>query len=138
MRRPGLTSLAALSLVALIAACATSPDEDLIGAPTAEAAQAEPEEEGAKLPPPSTTAQEEKDAGSTTTPTKDAGTQQQQDASLPPQQDAGGGGVGPACDVSDPVKALFYQVQIAQQSSPVPCPCSASQCCYLGVTCVNP
>ena len=138
MRRFGLTSLAALSLVALVAACATSPDEDLIGPPMAETAQAQPEEEGAKLPPPSNTAQEEKDAGSSPSPTKDAGTQQQKDASTPPPQDAGGGGVGPACDLSDPVKALFYQVQIAQQSSPVPCPGSASQCCYLGVTCVNP
>jgi hypothetical protein len=33
---------------------------------------------------------------------------------------------------------VLYQLEVSQQSSPVPCPCSASQCCYLGVTCINP
>jgi hypothetical protein len=40
--------------------------------------------------------------------------------------------------MSDPAKAFLYQLQVAQQASPVPCPCSAGKCCYLGITCVNP
>ena len=34
--------------------------------------------------------------------------------------------------------AISAALQVAQQNSPVPCPCAAGKCCYLGVTCVNP
>jgi hypothetical protein len=29
-------------------------------------------------------------------------------------------------------------VEVSNQSSPVACPCAATKCCYLGVTCIDP
>jgi len=40
------------------------------------------------------------------------------------------------CDMNDPIKTAIYFFEVSQQNDPVPCPCTAGQCCYLGVTCV--
>jgi len=40
--------------------------------------------------------------------------------------------------MSNTLKLVLYQYEVTQQSSPVPCPCASTQCCYLGLTCIAP
>jgi hypothetical protein len=134
MRRSALTSLVALSLVAL-AACATSVDDDDLAGLTTDTQSAEPDAgSGAKLPPPTTGSEEppeEKDAGTTgDSGSKTPSTPPSQDSGTPPQTSVD-------CDVNDLVKLAVWQLELATQSSPVPCPCGAGKCCYLGATCLS-
>ena len=153
MRRFALIPVATLSLVALISACATSPDEGL-GAAVEETKSAEPEPDNStKLPPKTTTSATDAgttadaakpDTGSTTSSsgtsgssgtTGSSGTSGSSGSST---SSSSSGGVGGACDVSDPLKLIIYQIEVSNQASPVPCPCAATKCCYLGVTCIAP
>jgi hypothetical protein len=135
MRRSALTSLVALSLVAL-AACATSVDDDDFAGLTSDTQNAEPDagSSGAKLPPPTTGNEdppEEKDAGATAdSGSKTPSTPPSQDSGTPPQNSVD-------CDINDLVKLAVWQLELATQSSPVPCPCGAGKCCYLGATCLS-
>lgn len=151
MRRFALIPVAALSLLALISACATSPDEGL-GATTEETKSAEPApgDTSVKLPPKSTTnatadagtADSAKpDTGSSTSSSGSSGTSSSGSSgtsSSSSSSSGSSGAVGPACDLSNTLKVLLYQVEVSNQSSPVPCPCAATKCCYLGVTCIDP
>jgi hypothetical protein len=134
MRRFALSSLVVLSVVAL-AACATSPDDVDLGL-TSDTQHTEPEEgtTSAKLPPPTNTTPdepaEEKDAGAT----KDAGSSNNNNNTA----DSGGGApTAVDCDLNDPLKLIVWQLELASQSSPVPCPCGSGQCCYMGQTCLS-
>ena len=139
MSRLCLGFFAVSVVTASLVACATSSVDDL---DVDEANQTDP---GATLPPPSVTTSTDAggttiDAGRTDT-AKDAG----KDAAKPDAAkvdggtDAGPVGTpGPQCDLSDPLKAFGYQVQLAQQATPILCPCVATQCCFLGIACVDP
>jgi hypothetical protein len=156
MRRFALIPVAALSLVALISACATSPDEGL-GAAVEETKSAEPEPDNStKLPPKTTTSATDAgttadsakpDTGSTTSSSGtsgtsgssgSSGTSGSSGSSGSSTSSSSSGGVGASCDLSDPLKLIIYQIEVSNQSSPVPCPCAATKCCYLGVTCIDP
>ena len=128
MRASTLIAAGALSLGGLISACATSPHDEL-GLTTAEATATVPTEDASssvKLPP-------------RTSPSDvDSGTDAAQGSSGSCGSSGSSGGVGPACNVSDPLKLVIYQVEVSNQATPVPCPCPATKCCYLGVTCIAP
>ena len=143
MRRLGITLAGALSLVAIMSACATSVEDPVLDG-TGDTSSATPsEDDGAKLPPPSTSETDD-DAGTTSSSSSSSsgGT----DSGAPIDTDSGtstssssssSGGTGVACDISDAVAAAYYTYQAGQQAAPVPCPCAAGDCCYLGVTCVD-
>ena len=125
-------SLTALSIVA----CATAPVDDDFGGLTQEQNPTQTEEQppSAKLPPATQSSDEPADAGTeTTNPPKDAGAPPKDasapptDSSSPPPPTTGGD-----CDANDPT----YFLKFAMESNPTLCPCSASQCCYMGVGCV--
>jgi hypothetical protein len=137
MRRTVLSSITLMSLTALaiaIGACATAPVDDDLSGLTQDQSPATPEEEnsGAKLPPSS----QPKDD----TPVTDAGTDAKapaKDAS-PPAQDAStpptdsGSTTGGDCDMNNPL----YMIKFAATSNPTPCPCSASECCFMTLGCI--
>lgn len=140
MRRTVLSSITVLSLTALsivIGACATAPVDDGFEGLTQEQNPAQPPEEqtSAKLPAPTQNTGDPEDAGTETkTPPKDAGAPPKDastppaDASTPPPATTGGD-----CDPND----MTYYFKLLLESNPTPCPCSASQCCYMGMACVT-
>jgi len=138
MRRNVLSSITVMSLTALgIVACATAPMDDDFGDLTQEQNPTQPEEQppSAKLPA-SSQSNDAKDAGTdaATTPAKDAGTPPK-DASTPPPADSGTPpppGTGGDCDTSNPLYVFLF----AMEENPTTCPCSTSQCCYLGMACL--
>jgi hypothetical protein len=136
MRRSVLTVLTTLSLTALIA-CATAPvDSDLSSLVQEQQPSAAEENNSAKLQPPSNPAKDQpadaKDAGTGTPIKQDSGTPPPPPPP-PPPADAGppptGGG---DCDANDPM----YYIKFIAAGSPTPCPCSASECCYIGLACL--
>ena len=130
MRRTVLTSITVMSFTALsivIGACATAPVDDGFGELTQEQKPTEPQEEtpSAKLPPPTqSTNDTPADAGTDAAP-KDASTPPK-DASPPPTTNED-------CDLTNPL----YYIKFITSSDPSPCPCGASQCCYMGLGCVD-
>ena len=138
MRRTVLSTIAVMSLTTLsIVACATAPVDEGFGGLVQEQNPAQPEEQppSAKLPPSTQSTDEPADAGTdTTTTSKDAGAPPK-DASTPPT-DSGAPPpptTGGDCDPNDPT----YFIKFAMESNPTLCPCSASQCCYMGIACVT-
>jgi len=164
MSRFTLTAVGALSLVALIA-CATSVDDGLGAAVLEETKKVEPEPEGAKLPPSTSKSTVENDAAaetgsssgssgtsssgssgtsssgsSGTSSSGSSGTSSSGSSGASSSGSSGSsssGGTGASCNISDPLKLIVYQIELNNQSAPVPCPCAAGKCCYLGVTCLN-
>ncbi len=139
MRRNVLSSITVSSLIALsIVACATAPVDDGFSSMTQEQNPTQPAEEespSAKLPPSSQSSDTPTDAGSDAKPPKDSGappadasTSTPPDSGSPPPPTTGGD-----CDVNDPT----YFIKFALESNPTLCPCSASQCCYMGLGCVT-
>ena len=126
-------SLTALSIVA----CATAPVDDGFSGLTQEQNPTQPEEQSsAKLPPATQNTDDDEpvDAGTEPkTPAKDASAPK--DASTPPA-DSGSNPpptTGGDCDPNDPI----YFLKFAMEATPTLCPCSASQCCYMGLGCVT-
>jgi len=141
MRRTVLTSLVTFAFTALsiaITACATAPgvDDNLSGLeqdqkPTEPKGEEAP---SAKLPAASDTPAPQQPATPVSNPPKDAGVadaKPAQDSSTPPV-DSGTPTTGADCDTSNPI----YYIEFISASSPASCPCSASECCYLGLGCV--
>jgi hypothetical protein len=138
MRRTVLSSITVMSLTALsIVACATAPVDDDFSGLTQEQNPTQPEEPppSAKLPPSSQSTDPAADAGTDAkAPPKDAGAPPKDastpppDSSTPPPPPPGGD-----CDPNDPT----YFLKFAMESNPTLCPCSASQCCYMGLGCVT-
>ena len=133
MRRTVLSTIFFTSLTALsvaIGACATAPvDDDLSGLTQEQNPTDATDEESAssKLPPSSNPSKDEtpKDAG--TTQPKDAGTTPKDSGTTP--KDSGPPPTSTDCDPNDPI----YAIKLLTASNPTPCPCSASECCYLAV-----
>ena len=131
MRRTVLSSIFFTSLTALsvaIGACATAPVDDDLSGLTQEQNPTDATDEGSassKLPPSSNPSKDEpKDAG--TTQPKDSGTTQPKDSGTTPV-DSGPPPTSADCDPNDPT----YAFKLLTASNPSPCPCSASECCYL-------
>jgi hypothetical protein len=140
MRRTVLNSIVVLSLTALTAvvgACATAPavDEDFSGLTQDQTPVEAQENNSAKLPAATNPSKDQPaaDAGAADAkaPPKDASTPPK-DAS-PPPVDSGGGTTGGDCDPNDPI----YAFKAVIETSATPCPCSASQCCYLASLCLS-
>lgn len=134
MRRTVLSSIFFTSLTALsvaVGACATAPvDDDLSGLTQEQNPTDATDEESpsSKLPPSSNPSKDDtaKDAG--TTQPKDSGTTQPKDSGTTPV-DSGTSTGGGDCDPNDPI----YALKLLTASNPTPCPCSASECCFLAV-----
>lgn len=134
MRRIILRSITALSLTAAaiaIGACATAPVDDFDGL-TPEDAPAD-QQTSATLPPKTqNTDRPSTDAGSNTTPPKDASTPPKdvppstEDASTPPTP-------GGECDATD----TAYYLKFIMSTNTTSCPCAPSECCYMGLGCVE-
>ena len=141
MRRNVLSSITFGSVIALgVVACATAPVDDGFGSATQEQNPTQPAEEespSAKLPPSSQGAGTSTDAGADAAkdakdsgaPPADASTANPPSNPAPPPPPTTGGD----CDPSDPV----YFIKFATEANPTLCPCSASQCCYMGLGCVT-
>lgn len=157
MRHAALFASIALSLSALVVACATAPSDPVDESAQDQSATQPPEGEGAKLPPPSSQgadagssgdAGSRSDAGSSGSSSGSSGTSGASGSSgtsgaSGSTSSSGGstsssGGAGAACDVSTTAKALFYQFELTQEANPAPCPCPTTKCCYLGVACLDP